>query len=439
MTDAARAIDTALLDPDIPASEDFYLHVNGRWLAENPVPPEYSSWGAFHEVLERNQEILHRLLIAAAADPGERGTVRQLVGDYFAAAMDEAAIAETGVDALQPILDRIAAAQSVADVRAIARDLQRGMASVFHSLGIAPDFEESSRYLVYVGQGGLGLPERDYYTRDDERSAALRSAYLAHIANQLANLDYAKDAALEGAQRVLAFETRLARASYTAEQMRDIDLTMNRHAVSNLDRLMPGFGLSGYVADLGVTSSSVNIDNAGFFAELEAALAETPIETLRDYLRFHVIRAHASALSPAFENEAFDFYGRTLGGQKEMRPRWKRVLDAASADIGEAVAQLYVAEAFPESAKHRCEEMVEHLLSAMGGALRAAEWMGPETREQALLKLEGFTYKIGYPDAWRDYAGLEVRPDSYAQNRMRCADVRVRARVHSARRDGRHR
>ncbi len=135
-----------------------------------------------------------------------------------------------------------------------------------------------------------------------------------------------------------------------------------------------------------------------------------------------MIRAYASALPPAFEDEAFDFYGRTLGGQKEMRPRWKRVLDAASGDIGEAVAQLYVAEAFPESAKHRCEQMVEHLLSAMGGALRGAEWMGAETREQALAKLEGFTYKIGYPDAWRDYAGLEVRRVSYAENRMRCAE-----------------
>ena len=208
--------------------------------------------------------------------------------------------------------------------------------------------------------------------------------------------------------------------SYTAEQMRDVQLTMNRVDVAELDGLMPAFGLSAYVADLGVTSTSVSVDNPGFFEALDASLAETPIETLRDYLRWHLVRTFASALSPAFELESFDFYGRTLGGQKEMQPRWKRVLNAASADIGELVAQLYVHAAFSTRAKQRCEEMVDHLLSAMGRAIRDAEWMTDATRDEALRKLDGFNYKIGFPDEWRDYAGLGIERGSYAENRIRC-------------------
>jgi predicted metalloendopeptidase len=202
--------------------------------------------------------------------------------------------------------------------------------------------------------------------------------------------------------------------------MRDVQLTMNRYAVADLDALMPAFGLSGYVASLGVTQPSVSVDNPGFFVALDATLADTSIETLRDYLRWHLVRTFASALSPAFELESFDFYGRTLGGQQEMQPRWKRVLNAASADIGELVAQLYVDAAFSPHAKKRCEDMVDHLLSAMGRAIRDAEWMTEATREEALRKLDGFHYKIGFPDEWRDYTGLVIERASYAENRMRC-------------------
>ncbi len=420
MSEPQRAIDTALFDESSAVSDDFYRHVNGGWLDANPVPSEYGAWGAPQIVHARNQDVLHRLLEEAAARKDPPGSAGQMVGDYFAAAMDEAAIAAAGAAPLEPYLERIAAAASVADVREIVRDLQRSGPAPLHSLGVAPDFEDSDAYLVYVGQGGLGLPERDYYTRDDEQSVALRAQYVTHVARQLGNLGDAEDRAQEAAARILAFETRLAEASYTAEQLRDVQLTMNRFDVAALDELMPAFGLSGYVADLGVTSATVSVDNPGFFEALDAILAETPVETLRDYLRWHVIRTFASALSPAFELEAFDFYGRTLGGQKEMQPRWKRVLNAASQDIGELVAQLYVDTAFSAQAKRRCEEMVDHLLSAMGRAIRSAEWMTDPTREEALRKLEGFNYKIGFPDEWRDYAGLVIERASYVENRMRC-------------------
>ncbi len=420
MSDPQRPIDTALFDPATATSDDFYRYANGGWLDANPVPSEYGAWGAPQIVHARNQDVLHQLLEDAAARAEPRGSAGQLVGDYFAAAMDEAAIAAAGTGPLAPHLARIDGADSVADVRATVRDLQRLGPTPLHSLGIAPDFEDSGAYLVYVGQGGLGLPERDYYTRDDEQSATLREQYVAHVARQLGNLGEAGERTHEAAGRILAFETRLAEASYTAEQLRDVQLTMNRHEVAALDDLMPAFGLSGYVADLGVTSATVSVDNPGFFRALDATLADTPVETLRDYLRWHVVRAFAPALAPAFEDEAFDFYGRTLGGQKEKQPRWKRVLNAASADIGELVAQLYVEAAFSAQAKKRCEEMVGHLLSAMRRAIRSAEWMTEATREEALRKLDGFNYKIGFPDEGRDYTGLVIERGSYVENRMRC-------------------
>jgi len=449
MSGPARAIDAALFDTETAASDDFYRHVNGGWLDANPVPPEYGAWGAGHVVHERNQEILHRLLEEAAGRDDPKGSAGQKVGDYFATAMDEAAIAAAGVRPLAPYLARIAAAGSVDDVRELVRDLQRVGVSPLHALGFAPDFEDSEAYLVYLGQGGLGLPERDYYTREDEQSEALRRKYVTHVARQLANLaaheagaavaaqaaeaagaDEAAEAspaaaaagpaaAEEAAEAILAFETRLAEASYTAAQLRDVPLTMNRHDFAALDELMPAFGLSGYVRDLGVTSASVNVDNPGFFRALDVTLVETPVETLRDYLRWHLVRTFAMSLTPGFENEAFDFYGKTLGGQQEMKPRWKRALAAASTDIGELVAQLYVETAFSGQAKQRCEEMVDHLLAAIGRAIRRVDWMSDATREEALRKLGGFTYKIGYPDAWRDYGELEVARDSFAANRLR--------------------
>jgi predicted metalloendopeptidase len=421
MSDAPRPIDLSLFEESVPASEDFYRHVNGGWLDANPVPPEYPSWGAFHEVNNRNQELLRGLLEEAAAEPQAPGTPSRMAGDYYAAAMDEQVIAEAGVGPLSPLLDRIDAVKSVADVRDVVRDLQQVGVGALHSLGVSSDFEDADRYLVYIGQGGLGLPERDYYLRDDERSVELRRRYVEHVARQLENAGVLKEAAQDAAERILAFETRLADASYPAEKMRDVQLTLNRHEVATLDDLMPAFGLGSYVRELGVTAGTVNVDNAGFFTALQVALSDTPVETLRDYLRWHLVRAYASSLPKAFEEESFAFYGRTLSGQKEMRPRWKRALDAASSDIGEQVARLYVDAAFSEQAKKRCEEMVDHLLSSMGAAIREAAWMTEATKEQALEKLAGFGYKIGFPDKWRDYSRLEIERGPYATNRMRAA------------------
>ena len=430
MTDT-NPIDAALFDASFAIADDFYDHVNARWLAENPVPPEYPMWGAYVELDHRNKELTHRLLAEAAAESAEgRGDlVTRLAGDFFAAGMDEEEIAEIGVAPLRAYFDRIDRIASVEDFRAFALDLHiSGMGALF-GIGVDADFEDAERYLAYFAQAGLGLPERGYYLNDDERSVALRAAYVTHIANQFRNLGAGEPEAAATAEAMLAFERRLAEAAYTQEQKRDPQLTLNRFAVDALDELMPRYRLAAYARELGIVGETVSVDNPGFLREVDRALAETPIGVLKDHLRWHILRATASSLAPAFEDESFAFYGRILGGQQEQQPRWKRIVGTATADIGEAVAQLFVRETFPPEAKVRVEELVEHLLHAMGRAIGTNAWMTDATREQALVKLASFRYKIGYPDAWRDYSSLEVSRDTYLANRIAASAFEMRRQL----------
>ncbi|HEY6635554.1 MAG TPA: M13 family metallopeptidase [Acidimicrobiia bacterium] len=408
-------IDPTCFDPETPVGQDFYRHVNGAWLDANPVPPEYPAWGAAYEVHVRNEAILHDLLERAAAEPGPEGSVSRMVGDYFTAGMDTDAITASGIEPLRPLLTLIDSIEDLDGLRHHLVELRRGGGRGFHSLGVSADFEDSDSYLVYLGQGGLGLPDRDYYLRDDERSVALLAAYVDHIGKQLENLGIGGH---EEAAAILELETRLAVASLPSEEIRKAEVRYNRYSTDALAELMPRFELGRYVNDLGVTSSSVNIDNPGFFTVLDEALADTPLDVIRAYLRWNLVRGYASAMPAQFEDEAFDFYNRKLGGQQQPRERWTRVLSAAAGDIGEQVARLYVETAFSAEAKERCEELVGHLLAAMGESIRSREWMSDDTKKAALAKLDAFTYKIGYPDEWRDYTGLVVDPGSYLGNRI---------------------
>lgn len=422
----ADYIDPTSFDATTSAADDFFRYVNGGWLDTNPVPSEYPAWGSMFEVHVRNEGILHSLLEEAAENPEQEGSALQMVGDYFAAGMDEEHIASAGTAALQPHLAEIAAVDSLEDLSEVLPRLHRLGVGVFHSIGVSPDFEDASRYLVYLGQGGLGLPERDYYVRDDERSTTLLAAYTDHVTAQLANLGVG---GRSEAEAIIALEKRLAAASLPAEEARDLSKTLNRHAVDDLDQLMPGFGLANYARKLGVTGDSVSIDHAAFFTALDDTLAGVPIDTIRAYLAWHLIRSFAMALPKAFEDEAFDFYNRMLGGQQKPRERWTRVLSAAAGDIGEQVARLYVEKAFPPEAKERCEELVDGLVASMRNSIESLDWMTEDTRAAALLKVDSFTYKIGYPDEWRDYSGLEIARDSYVGNRIACAEFEYRRQL----------
>jgi putative endopeptidase len=408
-------LDLSAFDPSTSPGEDFYRHINGGWLDANPVPAEHPAWGAFFEVHVRNEGILHELLIESAEDPGAEGSASRMVGDYFASGMDEEAIARVGIEPLRPLLDAIEDVTDVDSLRETMQKLRPVGVGALHSLSIGPDFEDPDKYLVYVGQGGLGLPERDYYLRDDDRSLALVAAYVDHVAAQLGNLGVGGK---PEAEQILALEKRLAEASLPSDVIRKAEVRYNRRDVEDLDDLMPRFGLQRYLRGLDVTSESVSLDNVDFFGALDEAISETSFETIRVYLKWHLVRAFASSLPPEFEDEAFDFYSRKLGGQKEPRERWTRILNAASSDIGEQVARLYVDAAFSPEAKERCEQLVDGLVEAMGRSIRNLDWMTDETKEAALTKLAGFGYKIGYPDEWRDYSGLDIERESFVDNRM---------------------
>jgi predicted metalloendopeptidase len=431
MTD--RPLDPANLDPAVAPGDDFFRYANGGWLDANPVPPEYPLWGGFLELHVRNEALLHALAQAAASagsgpEAASVDPVTRRFGDYFAAGMDEAAIEAADVEPIGGLLD-LAESVTEASLAEVVLAFQRDGVRVLHGVAVMPDFEDAGRYLVYLGQGGLSLPEPGYHTRDDARSVAIRDALREHIAAQLRNLGVNRAVAKREAAAIVAFEARLAAVSWPPEKLRDVTLTMNRVAVDALDELMPGFGLSAYVRALGGTQPTVCVDNPGFFRELGAILADTPLETIRAYLRWHALKTYASALPNRFADEAFAFYGRTLGGQQVQQLRWKRVLAGAGADIGETVAQRFVAETFPPHAKDRCEQMIGHLTSAMRRSIEGLTWMTDETRAEALTKLAGFRAKIGYPDQWRDEAPIGIDRSSWAANRMRAARFELARRL----------
>ncbi|MFQ5554468.1 MAG: M13 family metallopeptidase [Acidimicrobiia bacterium] len=416
----AAFLDPAHRDPETLPGDDFYRHANGGWLDANPVPSEYGAWGAFHEVHVGNEELLHELLEEAARAEAATGP-QKMVGDYYASGMDVASIEATG---LAPIADWLAEADAMRDSSDLLRLATRlrpfGIGLLF-GVSVAADFEDSTRHLVYLSQSGLGLPERDYYLRSDERSEGVREAYQQHIAAML-ELGGATIGAEHAASAVVELETAIAEVSLSAVELRDVDRTTNKTPVRELEAVARHLDLPRRLAELNAgREESVNLHEPQYFADLARIISQQPVESWKSYVRWHILRATASTLPAQFEDEAFDFYGKTLGGQREQKARWKRVLAAASGDIGEQVAQLYVAAAFSATAKQRCETLVGHLLEAMQDSIDALDWMSEETKTEALRKLEGFRWKIGYPDEWRDYTGLAIDRGPYAANRLRAS------------------
>jgi len=409
--------DASDFDPSISPADDFYRFANGGWLDSNPVPPEYGAWGSAHEVHVRNEGILHELLKRAATAGSEAGSVEQLVGDYFTAGMDIDLIESLGLDPIQPWLHQISEMSDIDDMRKLVIEFHQIGIGVLFSHSVIPDFDEPTENLLYLDQGGLGLPDRDYYLRDDDHSKELVAAYRDHIAKMFALAELEVDSGTVDA--ILSIETAIADASYTNVQMRDVDLITNKHDMNAARDLMPRFDLVAYLAGVNAGSESVvNVDNVDLYPKLDALLEATPMSNWKVYFTWHVLRATASSLPEALETESFEFYGKTLGGQKEQKERWKRVLGAGSGDIGQLISQLYVAENFSPESKRAMEQLVDHLIVAMRERLTTIEWMSDDTRQEALRKLEGFGYKIGYPDVWRDYTGLAISEDQWLGNRI---------------------
>ncbi|WP_414604976.1 M13 family metallopeptidase [Stenotrophomonas pavanii] len=409
------SLNSADLDPAISACTDLNGFVNSKWLKANPVPGDQTTWGSFEILRERSLEVQHALVQQAAASQAKAGSVEAKIGDIWKTGNDEAKIEAAGLAPLQPQLDKIAALNDTAAITRYLRDSQAEGKGVLFSLFANADYKDSANVIAYVGQGGLGLPEKGYYF--DDAQAKIRDAYVAYIAQvlTLSGVDAAQ--AAEQAKAVMAFETRLAKASMSRIEMRDPAKRYNPLSAADADRLTPNFSWTALFDTLKVPAAQkFSLAQPGFFSEMDKMLADVPASTWQAYLRFHTIDDASPYLSSQFEKANFDFYGTTLRGQKEMQPRWKRVLESVNGGMGEALGQLYVDAVFPAESKVAMQHLVENLSQALKARLDRLPWMGEETKKKALEKWASFTPKIGYPDKWRDWAGLQTNGDSYLGN-----------------------
>lgn len=416
-----KPIDPANLDPSVKPWEDFYRYANGGWLDANPIPPEYSAWGAFHELHERNNAALRKELEAAAAKTDAKpGSPEQLVGDFYASGMDEAAIEKAGIEPLAEEFARIAAIDGPESLtRTIAHLTELGVDAGFW-FGSGQDAKDSESVIAQLYQSGLGLPEREYYREKGEDAEKLREAYVAHVARTFELLGDSKADAEDAAKRVMAFETKLAEASMPNVELRDPDATYHKKTPAELRELMPNFAWDAWFDEIGIREpDAVNVGQPKFFQTFDALVKDAPLEDWRAYLRWHLASAASPYLGKNFVNEWFDFYGRTLNGSEELRPRWKRVMATIDDSVGEALGQLYVRDNFPPEAKEQALELVANLREALRDRIRELPWMTEKTKEAALRKLEAMRVKIGYPDVWRDYSGLEINRGPYVGNVFR--------------------
>ena len=413
------------LDPGIDACTDFGAYANGKWLAANPIPGDRTSWGAFEMLDERSTAVQHQLAEQAAADTAATG-VKKIVGDIWATGMDEARINAQGIE---PLAAELAAIDALADGAAIAEYLRTTAAKgggFLIDFAAEPDFQNPEINIAYASQGGLGLPDSKYYFDADKQ--AIREAYVAHIAKVLELSGVPADEAARQAADVMAFETRLAKVSKSREELsRDVSLFYNLVEVAEADRLTPNFPWSRFFESQGVAvPEKFSLAIPDFHREVDKALADTDPAVWRAYLRFHTVDGASPFLSDAFVEENFNFYSKTLRGQKEMRPRWKRVLGTINMLAGEALGQLYVQVAFPPESKAKMEALVANLGDALKARIENLEWMSEETKAKALAKQAGFTAKIGYPDKWRDWTGLQTGRDSYLANVLAAREFNYR-------------
>jgi putative endopeptidase len=420
---AAHGVDLTILDKKCKACEDFYHYASGDWMAKNPVPAAYPSWGRFNELAERNRELLHLILEASAANTkASPGSNEQKIGDFYASCMDEKQINAAGAKPLDAEIARIDGIQSIGQLQVEVARLQGMSVRALFDFGSTQDAKNSSEVIGGADQGGLGMPDRDYYTKTDDKSKELRRQYEEHVAKMLALAgDDGANAAIE-AKAIVELETKLADASLTRVERRDPVKTYHKMNRSDLRALTPNWSWEDYFQQIGYTNiDSVDVSAPKFFETMSQALKETPLETWKTYLRWHLVNSAAPYLSDSFVNEDFNFKGRVLQGTTELLPRWKRCVSATDRQLGEALGQIYVRKYFPPEAKARALEMVNHLVEALHEDLQTLPWMGPATRKQALVKLAAFARKIGYPDKWRDYSAYTVDRGSYALNQMRGA------------------
>jgi putative endopeptidase len=412
------ALEVQYIDSTVTPGDDFFQFVNGGWLKANPVPDDKTSWGAFGILREENNEKIKAIIDAATANKNaEKGSNEQKIGDFYAAGMDTVAIEAAGISPLKPEFDKIAAIKTKEDVQKVAAEFQTIGVPVFFYLYTAPDDKNSNMMIAGLWQGGLGLPDRDYYTKDDERSTHLRIAYVDHLAKMFVLLGDDEQTAKANAEKVMEIETRLAKSQFTNLENRDPQRIYNKLSLDEIATMAPGLDWKAYLSNMGYPQiDSVNIAQTAYIAELAKTLQDVSIDDWKTFFRWKLINNTAPYLSSNFVNQNFEFNVKELSGQKQMQPRWKRVLNNTSDALGEAIGQLYVKEYFPPEAKQKMLDLVNNLRAALEIRINKLDWMSEPTKKAALEKLHAFRVKIGYPDKWKDYSKLEITKDSYIRN-----------------------
>jgi putative endopeptidase len=394
------------LDKTADACTDFYQLACGGWIAKNPVPADRASWGRFEELQEHNNDTLHTILEAAAAG---RDPASKKIGDYYASCLDETAIDAKGAGPLDPLLKKIAALSKVSDLAPLVAELHTIGVNVFFQFGSQADFKDASVEMAIADQGGLGLPDRDYYFRDDAKSVDLRAQYVEHIGRMAALLGADGDQAKASAQETMKIETALAKSALDAVSRRDPNKVYHKMSNAELQALTPQFRWSRYFTGIGSPPIyALNVAEPDFFKAFGQIVATTPLDQIKAYLRWQVAHASAPMLAKAFVDENFRFYGTALTGAKELRPRWKRCVQYTDNDLGEALGQAFVKEAFGPQAKADTLKMVHELESALQTDIDGLDWMTSATKKEAGVKLRAVADKIGYPDHWRDYSALTI-------------------------------
>jgi putative endopeptidase len=411
------------MDLSVKPCQDFFHYADGGWIKAHPIPPEYPRWGTFNLLAEENQEKLHGIL----EDLGERtdlapGSEERKLADFWGSCMDEKGVEAAGAGPIEPELARISAIETPAGLQAEVARLQREGVRVMFGFGSEQDRKNSEEMIAGLRQGGLSLPDRDYYLNDDARSKEIRAAYAAHVAKMLELLGDDAETATKEADTVMAIETGLAKVSMTRVERRNPDKTYHRMAPAELAKLAPDFNWPAFFANVEAPEiAALNVAQPDFVKGLDAMLASVSLADWKTYLRWHLVSSAAPYLSSPFVEEDFAFRGKTLQGTEKIQPRWKRCVAVTDHQLGFALGRLYVARYFPPEAKRQADALVHNLIAALRADIRTLDWMSEPTKKAAIAKLDAFTPKIGYPDTWRDYSKLDVQPGSLAANVMRAS------------------
>ncbi len=409
------------VDRSVRAQDDFFTHLNGKWLKNTEIPADKASWGAFGKLHDETQPILLAIIENSAKTGSTNpGSDAQKIGDFYASFMDEKRIEQLGIAPLAPTLAKVAAFTDKAQLPPLMAELGRLGVGVPYDFGIHQDARDSTKYVADIVQGGLGLPDRDYYLKaDDAKLAETLAKYAGHVERML-TLAGDKNAAAN-ARAIVAFETEIARIQWTNVENRDSLKTYNKVEIAKMAELAPGHDWKAYLDSAGIAAKMnyVIVSQPSYLKGFAELVNKTPVETIRAYLHWHVVADYARFLSKPFVDERFAFNGTVLSGVKEMQPRWKRGVSAVEAALGESIGKLYVEKHFPAERKARMEILVKNLMAAYKSSIDTLDWMSPETKKQAQIKLAKFTPKIGYPNKWKDYSGLTVARDDLVGNVMR--------------------